>query len=52
MQIVKKKLRNIFINQWKEKLNTDFNAMGNKLKSGHLRTFLKFEEYFKSCSRL
>jgi hypothetical protein len=41
MQIVKKKLSRIFIDQWKESLNSEANKQGNM--GNKLRTYRKLE---------
>jgi hypothetical protein len=45
MQIVKKKLSKIFIDQWKESLNSETNKQGNM--GNKLRTYRKFKNLFK-----
>ena len=55
MQIVKKKLSKIFIDQWKESLNSETNKqgnMGNKLRTYRkLKNLFKFEEYLQFGSK-
>jgi hypothetical protein len=43
MQIVKKKSSKIFIDQWKESLNSETNKQGNM--GNKLRTYRKFKTY-------
>ena len=45
MQIVKKKLSKIFIDEWKESLNSETNKQGNM--GNKLRTYRKFKNLFK-----
>jgi hypothetical protein len=55
MQIVKKKLSRIFIDQWKESLNSETNKqgnMGNKLRTYRkLENLFRFEEYLQFGSK-
>ena len=55
MQIVKKKSSKIFIDQWKESLNSETKKqgnMGNKLRTDRkFKNLFKFEEYLQFDSK-
>ena len=52
MQIVKKKLSKILIDQCKEGLNSETNKQGNMVnKLRKFKNFFKFEEYLQSGSK-